>query len=149
MQPELSEEQQTVLRLCCEAASAEDLPYWEVWFSPSSVLTSSSTLFNVPEKTLAPTVQSLVSQGYLLVPPAEERPEQAMLGEGSLPDSCQVAGLGFEKYAEATTADYLELVEEVSRRVSTAEPVSHKVIAEQLGARPEIVAHIIHYHELL
>jgi Mn-dependent DtxR family transcriptional regulator len=60
-----------------------------------------------------------------------------------------VAGLGFEKYAEATVEDYLDLVEEVSTRVASSETVTHQAIAEQLGVSPEVVAHIIHYHELL
>jgi hypothetical protein len=133
----------------CEATSNGEVPYWEYWFSPTAVLMPYGVLRNMPEWAFAPVVQSLISQGCLLLPPAEERLEEANLDETSLPDSCQVAGLGFEKYAEATVEDYLDLMEEVSTRVASTDPVSHQAIAKQLGVSPDVVAHIIHYHELL
>jgi len=148
MNLELSDDQHTVLRLCCEAASPEDVPYWESWFSPKAVLSRYATRENRREADLVLVLQSLIIQGYFLLPPAERPggPEELMT---SLPSACQVTGLGFEKYAQARFERYLDWVEEVSAIVSSSEVVSSGAIAEQLGIDPVVFGHILQYHELL
>ncbi len=148
MDSELTEEQQTILRLCCEAASSGDLPYWEQWFSAKDVLSRYATQVNRREGEVAEALQSLLNQGYLVLPPVE----RAAGREGrspSLPAACQVTGLGFEKYAEATFDAYLDWVEDVSETVAAAMQVSPDVLGEQLGLDPVVVAHILRYHELV
>jgi hypothetical protein len=147
MEPGLTEDQQAVLRLCCEAASTDDVLYWEAWFSAKDVSSRYATRENRREVDLAVVLQSLINQGYMLLPPVE-RSETDEAESGSLPTACQVAGLGFEKYAEATFTSYLDWVEQVGEAVSS-ESVSVATIADQLSIDPHVVAHIIHYHELL
>ena len=148
MELELNEDQQTVLRLCCEAARAGEVPYWESWFSARDALSRYATRENRREADLAMVLQSLINQGHIALPPVE-RSEGPAEANASLPTACQVTGLGFEKYAEATFEPYLDWVEQVGAVVATSEAVSPAAIADRLGLDAQIVAHVIHYHELL
>jgi hypothetical protein len=148
MVAELSEDQRLVLRLCCQAVSSGELPYWEAWFSPKAVLSRYATRENRREQDLALVLESLIAQGYLLLPPAD-RDETAGQTSGSLPTSCQVSGLGFEKYAETTYPFYLDWVEHAGALVEDTGAASPQAIAERLGIDPVIVAHILRYHELV
>ncbi len=148
MDSELTEEQQTLLRLCCQAASSGDLPYWEQWFSAKDALSRYAIRENRREGAVAEVLRSLINQGYLVLPPTE-RAEEGEERSPSLPTACQVTGLGFEKYAEATFDAYLDWVEDVSEAVASSMPVVPDVLGERLGLDPTIVAHILRYHELV
>jgi hypothetical protein len=147
MEIELTRNQLTVLALCCETSDNLQTPYWEHWFAPTEAIITQAAEQGIAAEDFAEALQSLIVLGYVLLPPAVD-----LLAEGAaapVPNLCQVSGLGFEKYAEASLDQYPDRVEAVAALVTSTEHVRPQDVVEQVGIAPMVAAHILHYYELL
>jgi hypothetical protein len=147
MDIELTRDQLVVLALCCKVAGDEQTPYWEHWFTPTKAIITQAVEEGIREEDFAEALQSLIVQGYVLLPPTVDLVADSV--EAPIPTRCQVSGLGFEKYAEARVDQYHDRVEQVAAVVSSTEHVRPQDIAEQVGITPTVAAHILHFYELL